>query len=812
MIAKSLKFFLVLSLIVSAAFGQVRLRNNFNANWKFALGDHPGAVSGSFDDRNWRSLTLPHDWSIEGKFDEKHPAKPEGGGLPTGIAWYRKSFSIPAGFAKKNWTIEFDGIYKNSSVYLNGHLLGTRPYGYSSFAYNLNKWLKTGNNVLSVRVDNAAQPDSRWYSGSGIYRNVWLTSTARKAIAHWGTFVQAEVTGSADVSGSTAPARVSVAARLINQDAPGRVEIQHQVVDAQGKIIARASRQQVVLRSGETETNATIALPKSMLWSLTNPYLYKMVTLVSEGGRVIDRYETPFGIRKFAFDAKTGFSLNGRTMKINGVCLHHDLGALGAAINTRAIERQLEIMKEMGANAIRTAHNPPAPELLDLCDKMGLLVMDEAFDMWRKKKNKQDYHLHFDEWHTRDLQDMVIRDRNHPSVILWSIGNEIREQFDSTGIALTRELVSTVKKLDRSRPVISALTETDSSKNFIYQAGVLDIYGLNYNHKKYRDFPKNYPGQKFLATETTSALATRGFYDMPVDTIRRWPRDGKTKFTEGNKEWAASSYDHISAYWGSTHEETLKEAKRYDHVSGIFVWTGFDYLGEPLPYPWPARSSYFGIVDLAGFPKDAYYLYQSEWTNKPVLHLLPHWNWKQGDTVEVWAYYSQAEEAELYLNGRSLGKRSKKNDDLHVSWRIPFEPGTLKAVSRKNGTTVLEKTVSTAGKPAQIRLSADRTTIKADQEDLSFITVDIVDEKGNLVPDAEQLVTFRLEGPGSIAGVDNGFQASVEPFKANYRKAYRGKCLVIVRPGSVEGSIKLTASADGLPAAQIVVKSINQHK
>lgn len=771
-----------------------RTRTSFNKDWKFFLGDEPGAKSPAFIDTKWRKLTLPHDWSIEGKFDEKNPAKPEGGGLPTGIGWYRKEFTAPANFASRLITIEFDGVYKNSEVWVNGKYLGKRPYGYASFSYEISKFLKAGKNIIAVKVDNSAQPDSRWYSGSGIYRNVWLTSTAKVAVAKWGTFVTADQSG-----------RVEFQAQIQNKTLKMQtVVITNSVFTASGKLIANAIQQNVKIDTSGLEIDRVFDIKDPVLWSIENPYQYTLVTKIVQKGKILDSYETKFGIRSFNFDVEKGFSLNGKPMKLLGVCLHHDLGALGAAVNVRAMERQLEIMKEMGVNAIRTAHNPPAPEFLDLCDKMGLLVMDEAFDMWAKKKTKNDYHLNYPEWHKRDLEDIILRDRNHPSIILWSIGNEIREQFDSTGIAITKELVGIVKNLDKSRPVISALTETDSTKNFIYQAKALDIYGLNYNHKKYADFPKNYPGVKFLATETTSALETRGFYDT-ADTIRRWPRDGKTKFIEGNKEWSASSYDNVSAYWGSTHEETWKEAKKYDHVSGLFVWTGFDYLGEPLPYPWPARSSYFGIVDLAGFPKDSYYMYQSEWTSKPVLHILPHWNWETGKSVEVWAYYNNADEVELYLNGKSLGKKSKQNDDLHVLWNVNFEPGTLKAVSRKNGKDVLVREVRTAGAPAKIELIADRKNIKSDGKDLSFITVRILDEAGNVVPNADNLVDFKIEGNGFIAGVDNGFQASLEPFKANYRKAFHGLCLAILQSTEKAGSIKLTANAKGLASSSITI-------
>ena len=780
-----------------------RTRTNFNKNWKFFLGDEPGAKSPAYSDLKWRKLTLPHDWSIEGKFDEKNPAKPEGGGLPTGIGWYRKEFTAPADFQNRVISIEFDGVYKNSEVWINGKYLGKRPYGYSSFSYEISKFLKSGKNIIAVKVDNSAQPDSRWYSGSGIYRNVWLTSTAKTAVSKWGTFITADQSGKVEL-------QIQVQNKTLKTQT---VAVTNTIYNAEGKVTSATVQQALKIDTSGLLINRIFEVKNPILWSVKNPYQYKLVTQISQNGKIIDKYETRFGIRSFNFDAEKGFSLNGKPMKILGVCLHHDLGALGAAVNVRAMERQLEIMKEMGVNAIRTAHNPPAPEFLDLCDKMGFLVMDEAFDMWAKKKTKNDYHLNFPEWHKRDLEDMIKRDRNHPSIILWSIGNEIREQFDSTGIAITKELVGLVKNLDTSRPVISALTETDAKKNFIYQANALDVYGLNYNHKKYADFPKNYPGVKFLATETTSALETRGFYDT-ADTIRRWPKDGKTKFTEGNKEWSASSYDNVSAYWGSTHEETWKEAKKYDHVSGLFVWTGFDYLGEPLPYPWPARSSYFGIVDLAGFPKDSYYMYQSEWTNKPVLHILPHWNLptgqaglESGKSVEVWAYYNNADEVELYLNGKSLGKKSKKDDDLHVLWNVNFEPGTLKAVSRKNGKEVLVKEVKTAGAAAKIELIADRKNIKADGSDLSFVTVRVLDAAGNLVPNTDHLVNFKVEGDGFIAGVDNGFQASLEPFKANYRKAFHGLCLAILQSTEKAGTIKLTASAKGLTSTSITINT-----
>ncbi|QHV99978.1 beta-galactosidase GalB [Spirosoma endbachense] len=802
---------LLLALVTSPIFAQNEPRTavDFNHSWKFFPGDEPTAKAPDFADADWRTLNLPHDWSIEGQFSEQHLSTTQEGALPTGIGWYRKAFLIPVSSKTKRVFIEFDGVYRNSEVWINGHRLGIRPYGYSSFRYELTKHLKFGSekNSIAVRVDNAAQPNSRWYTGSGIYRNVRLVTTSKMAVAQWGTFVTTPTVTSqkaqvlAQISIQNPLGRVKDGRR--SDGKPETVDVISTVLDAAGNKVATQTSSSVQL----TDTLTTIAqqfdLQNPILWSIEKPYLYKIITRIYSQNRLEDTYETPFGIRYFKFDSATGFSLNGQPMKILGVCLHHDLGALGAAVNRRAMQRQLELLKAMGCNAIRTAHNPPAPEFLDLCDEMGFLVMDEAFDMWKKKKSKQDYGLNWDAWHKTDLEDMVRRDRNHPSIFMWSIGNEIREQFDSTGITITKELADIVKKLDSTRPVTSALTENIPEKNFIYRSGALDILGFNYKHEAYGDFPKTFPNQSVIASETGSSLQTRGHYDMPSDSVRMWGKGGPAKFRDGNPDWTASAYDNEAAYWGSTHEQTWKVIRKYPHMAGLFIWTGFDYLGEPHPYPWPARSSYFGILDLAGFPKDVYYLYQSEWTDKPVLHLFPHWNWPKGETVDVWAYYSQADEVELFLNDKSLGIRRKNGDDLHVMWRVSYEPGTLRIVSRKGGKSVLTRTVSTAGKPAKIQLIADRNTLKADGKDLSFVTVNVLDEQGNLVPDANHLITFGLKGSGTLAGVDNGYQASLEPFKANYRKAYNGKCLAIIQTTDNTGTISLKATAEGLQSAVV---------
>ncbi|UOR03541.1 DUF4982 domain-containing protein [Hymenobacter aerilatus] len=798
--------FLLLLLLTLQAAAKPRLEPRqvveFNKGWKFYLGDETQAKDAGFNDANWRPLTLPHDWSIEGKFDEKNPAKPEGGGLPTGIGWYRKSFTLPAVKDRKVY-IEFDGVYQNSEVWLNGQLLGKRPNGYISFRYDLTPHLRPAGqpNVLAVRVDNSAQPNSRWYTGSGIYRNVRLVMTNKVAVDHWGTFVTTPQV-------SQDAATIDVKTTIRNTAGTRRpVRVETVVLDAKGSPVAQQVSDKVKLTDSTTLIAQTISLKQPQLWSVKQPYLYRVQTRILDGKKAVDEYETPLGIRYINFDVQKGLSLNGEPMRILGVNQHHDLGALGAAFNVRAAERQLQMLRDMGCNAIRMSHNPPAPELLDLCDRMGFLVMDEAFDQWQKKKNGKDYHLDFPKWHRRDLEDMVRRDRNHPSVFMWSIGNEIREQFDSTGTRLTKELTATVKRLDTTRPVTSALTEQEPDKNYMSQAGVLDVLSFNYKHEGYPELPKRFPGQIFLATETAAAFETRGHYDLPSDSVRIWPKDGKTKLTNGNPDFTASSYDNARPYWGSTHEPAWRAIKQNKHMTGTFIWSGFDYLGEPLPYPWPARSSYFGIIDLAGFPKDAYYLYQSEWTDKPVLHLLPHWNWRPGQTVDVWAYYSQADEVELLLNGKSLGIRKKQPDDLHVMWRVPYAPGTLQAISRKGGKTVLTRTIKTAGQAAKIELVADRGSIQADGKDLSFVTVRVLDAQGNLVPDAANQVKFNLGGPGLIAGVDNGYQASLEPFKADTRKAYNGMCLAIVQSTEQTGTITLQATAEGLAPASITIKS-----
>lgn len=784
---------------VSLSFGQnagVRTTLNFDQNWSFNLGDVNNGQTTNLDDAKWRKLDLPHDWSTEGEFSKDNPATPEGGALPGGIGWYRKTFTIPASSKSKEVYIAFDGVYQKSTVWVNGHQLGFRPNGYISFRYDMTPYLNFGGqNTIAVKVDNSVQPNSRWYSGSGIYRNVWLVTTDKLAIDHWGTYVTTP-----KVSSQTASVNLKVNINKLTKSKQQATLISS-VYNAEGKIVASKTSANVSPESGVATINQDMAVNNPILWSVDKPYLYKIVSKLTVNNIVVDEYTTPLGIRYFNFDADKGFSLNGKPMKILGVCDHHDLGSLGAAINTRALERQLEILKTMGCNGIRTSHNPPAPELLDLCDKMGFIVMDEAFDCWEKGKVDYDYHLYFKEWHKRDLEDQILRDRNHPSIMIWSVGNEIPQQSDSSALRIAPELAAIVHSLDITRPITTANDRPDK-KNKIIQSGAIDLIGYNYHEFDYPTFHDRYPGKKFIATETTSGLETRGFYQMPSDTIFKWPtKDGKGM----NADNTVSAYDNVAPPWGSTHEQTWKIMKKYDFLSGMFIWTGFDYLGEPTPYSWPSRSSYFGIIDLAGFPKDIYYMYQSEWTNTPVLHLLPHWNWEAGKTVDVWAYYNNADEVELYLNGKSVGVKKKNADDLHVMWRLKYEPGTLKAVSRKNGKVVLTTEVKTAGAPAKIELSADRSTITADGKDLSFITAKVLDKDGNLVPNTDNLISFSITGDASIAATDNGDPVSHESFKSNNKKAFHGLALAIIQSKTKAGKVTLKAASAGLPDATIDV-------
>ena len=778
------RFFCLVCVLCGLTTIQARQRQNFDADWLFVLADSAQMSKAEYNDSWWRQLDVPHDWAIEGDFYVGHPSGAGGGALPGGIGWYRKHFSLEK---IEKVFLEFDGVYMNSTVYVNGEKVGFRPYGYSSFEYDITPYVHEGENVVAVRVDNSDQPNSRWYSGCGIYRHVWLTQTNPIHVKHWGVFVH---DGKVEVDYENPTSQ--------------KVTVKNTWLDAEGK-------------------PTSIKKPKK--WSCENPYIYKVRTQLIAGGKVVDEVETTTGFRDFKFDPKTGFWLNGKNFKLNGVCEHHDFGCLGSAINEDAMHRKLTKLKAMGVNSIRSSHNPPAPELLNMCDTMGIIVMDESFDMWRRKKTQNDYARFFDEWHERDLTDLVLRDRNHPSILMWSIGNEVLEQWsdaqadtltleqanlilnaghDASTLAkegelsvnslLTMHLAEIVKRYDTSRPITAGCNEP-SPNNHLFKSGAIDLIGFNYHHQWVPGVPENFPDKPFIFSESVSALQTRGFYMMPSDSIYRAPKQWWLPYTDPS--YMCSAYDNMSASWGSTHEETWDVVKHTPYVGGQYIWTGFDYIGEPTPYGFPARSSYFGIIDLAGFPKDSYYMYQSEWTSKPVLHLFPHWNWVPGDEIDMWCYYNNADEVELFINGQSQGVRKKADShQYHVMWRVVFDPGEVKVVARKDGKEVGEQTIKTAGAPDHIRLSYDYKGKTTD-----FIVAEVVDKDGNLCPWADDEIFFIYEGEGGILGTDNGCQTSMERFTAPHRKAFFGKCLVVAK-----GKGSITAKSATLKPSWIEIE------
>lgn len=789
---------------------------DFTENWQFQLNPTVTNPQSILKTTNWDTVQLPHDWSVAQNFDKESKAGIGGGALNGGLGWYKKTFKISEKDSSKITTIVFDGIYQNSSVWINGKLLGNRPNGYIGFEYDLTPYLHFGDkeNTILVKADNNNQPNSRWYSGSGIYRNVWLKKVNKVHIPQWGTFISTPEV-------SKDKATVQLHTKIENSSVTiQNIQLEITILSDTEEVTKITSEEIKLSKDQTQEVSEKIEVQNPDLWSEKSPNLYQAIIRVKVGSEVVDEYNTTFGIREFKFDLDKGFLLNGRQVKIKGVCMHHDLGPLGAAVNTRAIERQLEILKEMGVNGIRTAHNAPAPELLDLCDKMGFIVMDEAFDMWTQAKTENDYSQFWDKWHKRDLEDLIKRDRNHPSIFMWSIGNEIQEQWSEKGAKIGRELAKIVKSLDTTRLVTAGMNppihvsdkevtiqfeETADKPNALAGSGALDIIGYNYAHQTWEKHQTNFPNTPFIATETTSGLQTRGYYEFPSDTTKIWPVRWDKIFTGGNPDNTVSAFDQVRTPWGSLHETSWKIIKKHDFLSGFYIWTGFDYIGEPTPYEWPSRSSYFGIVDLAGFPKDVYYMYKSEWTTDTVLHLLPHWNWKKGQKVDVWAYYNNADEVELFVNGKSKGVKKKSQDQLHVMWRFPFEAGTLKAVSRKDGKVVKETIVNTADKPAQIKLSPDRETIQADNKDLSFITVQITDKEGNLAPQANNNISFQLEGDGEIVGVASGDPTNHQSFKGTEHKALNGKCLVVIKAGKNAGKLKVIATSAGLQTATAVL-------
>ncbi len=807
----------------------------------------PGAgvsfVQPDFDDSGWQALTLPHDWAITGPFEQQLPG--ETGKLPfQGTGWYRKRFPLPAADAGKQLLLDLDGAMAYSTVWLNGHLVGGWPYGYTSYRLDLTPYVRPGaENVLALRLDNP--PDSsRWYPGSGLYRNVWLVKTGEVRVRQWGTFVTTpritadEALVNVDVYvenlGST-QAPLGITTRVYELDADGH-RAAAPVATSETlscDLTAPASRQ--VMRSN------LLHVPQPKLWSLEQRHRYVAETSLTQDDRVLDRVETPFGIRTAVMDPDRGFLLNGRPVKIQGVCLHHDQGALGTALHRRALERQIELLQSMGCNAIRTSHNPPAPELLELCDRLGMLVFDEAFDCWRRGKKwpgnmKEtdpavhflDYAKVFDDWHERDLRALIRRDRNHPSVVMWSIGNEVIEQWYADGWQLATRLAGIVREEDRTRPISSGFNGAGSGYSGFQTA--LDAIGFNYKYYEYGPFHRRNPTLPVFGAETGSTLSTRGEYFFPVVDDP----------TQGRADFQVSSYDLYHESWSNRPDTEFRALDEAPFAAGEFVWTGFDYLGEPTPYnsdssnllnfsdpaerarmeqqlaslgrlPVPSRSSYFGILDLAGFPKDRFYLYQARWRPElPMAHILPHWNWPErlGQVTPVHVY-SSGDEAELFLNGTSLGRKQRGPREYRFRWdNVVYAPGELKVVTYKHGQPWATARQCTTGPATQVLLAPDRTSLCADGRDLAYVTVTIADQAQQLVPRTHNLVQFAVDGPADLVGVDNGDPTSFESFQAPERKAFNGLALAILRtrPGQ-PGTITLRATSAGLTAATCTLQS-----
>lgn len=816
----SVYLILIASFFVSVnAFALTGEKQSFNDNWQFSRGEQSGAEQADFDDSKWRLLQLPHDWAIEGPFSKKYSAR--NGGLPVfGIGWYRKSFVVPKESEGKLAFVTFDGVMANSQVYVNGHLVGERPFGYIGFQYDISQYLKPvgDENVIAVKVA-PENYSARWYAGSGIYRNTWIEYNDPAHIKQWSTQISTPVI-------TKSAARVAVTTVIANTGLKKGLSVEFSIIDDKGKVVA--TKQQKVNSSSTVDLpiSEQLTLVEPRRWDINDPYRYQVITKLFYQEQVIDSEKQPLGIRTIEFKAKDGFWLNGRRVEIQGVCLHHDNGPLGAVANTRAIERKLEIMQSMGANAVRTAHNPPSPELVELADKMGILLQVEAFDTWKKAKASvvNGYHKHYDKWSERDLTDMVKIHRNNPSIVMWSIGNEIYEQKKKDGWKYAKRLTNIVKQADPTRLVTVGLSDYP---HFVQSkiAEEVDIVGLNYKATEYGDLIKEYPDKPILGTETSSVVSTRGEYHFPLKPLEKHP----SKYV--------SSYDMYAPYWAYIPDIEWDELDKNPAVMGEFIWTGFDYLGEPTPYggrdhgdkfywnvDWPARSSSFGAVDLAGFKKDRFYMYQSRWTTEPVVHVLPHWNWpnREGEIIPVVAY-TNAEEVELFINGVSQGRKAKGVDKMRIpvelrykkdikyfdspyrlTWDVKYQPGDIKVVAYNKDKAVAIKQIFTAGLPAQVKLTADRTVLTADGYDLAYITADVLDKKGNFVPDADNLIHFTVQGAGKVVAVGNGDSATIEPFVADYRRAFNGKALLIIR--SKKGQLgDITVSAY---SKELKVKSI----
>lgn len=796
--------------VITCVMAQNSMRNviPFDNNWKFHLGDNQQAKESSFSDVEWRKLNLPHDWSIEGENLENAPGGGNVGYFPMGIGWYRKTFDVPNYKKGAKYSIEFDGVYMNSDVWINGQHLGNYPYGYSGFSYDLTPYLKSKGNVIAVRVDNASQPNSRWYTGSGIYRHVKLVQTNPLHIEKWGVFATTE-------GATEAEAKVTVQTAIANEghsDTQKNTIIKQILRDAQGVQVGAIQSPFTLAAGATTKVRQEITVKQPSLWSIETPVLYTLETTILEDNKVVDLVKTSIGIRHIYYDVDKGFLLNGKQVKMKGVNLHHDGGAVGAAVPERIWERRLEVLKEGGCNAIRTAHNIMAPEFMDLCDRMGFLVMDEVFDEWEQGKRDYTYKVYFKDWHEKDLLAMVKRDRNHPSVVMWSIGNEIPDQSSVRGPVIARTLIDMVKREDPTRLITTGNDNIASDKNAAtpeyLNEFANEIVGYNYADRWHNRRELIYsidrhanPTWRILGTETGGLGGPRGIYRIGNNT------------------------EKTEAYYGPRidTEQRWKFTINYDYVIGDFMWTGIDYYGESR---WPSRGATSGMIDNCGFPKDGYYFFKSIWTEEPVLHAYPHWNWsgREGQILPV-IVYTNCDTVELFVNNKSYGQKrlefprkgtsgdwntyengkvQTSTADLHLQWDVAYEPGELKLVGRKNGEQHITQ-IYTTGTPYAIRATVDRNTIKANPSDVAHIKVEIVDTDGYVVPTADNPVKFEVSG-AKLIGVESGNMTDLSSPKATERKAFNGLCLGIVQAEKA-GKIKVKITSEGLQSATVDISA-----
>ncbi|WP_377179291.1 glycoside hydrolase family 2 TIM barrel-domain containing protein [Namhaeicola litoreus] len=786
----------------------------FNDNWQFYLQENEEVSLGELPEAKWKSLHLPHDWSIEGKISKDNPSGHFGGYFPGGLGWYKKSFEFSKAWKNKMVSIIFDGVHKNSEVWINDHYLGKRPNGYVGFSYDLTPYLIEGQNSILVKVDNSKQPNSRWYTGSGIYRNVWIQAKNKLSVPLWGTFITSK-------NISEASADITIETSIMNHDSKSEnVEVLFEIYDMNMKLVSNAKVAGLVESQDTLKLSQSAQVINPKLWSPESPHLYKLVSTIIKGNKVFDVNQTSFGIRSIRFEAETGFWLNDKNIKIKGVNNHHDAGAVGAAVPDDVLRRRLEILKEMGCNAIRTAHNPFSPEFYKMCDEMGFMVMDEMFDEWvaswpwveYKNRGKVDfgYHLDFEKWAKKDLTSVILRDRNHPSIIMWSLGNEIPDQCYPEGPERLKPLLKLVHDLDNTRPVTAGCCFMHLANDSGFSE-LLDVAGYNGGGGSvfYEKDKAVYPNRKFIATEIPHSFQTRGVYK--TITEMRSPQQGipVPNLTEVEvfpefSGFYSSSYDNSSVRISA--RDSWRRTDSLPYVSGEFRWTGFDYLGEAIK-GWPSRFFNFGIIDLCGFPKDTYYFYKSQWTDEPMVHILPHWTWpgKEGQTIPVWTY-SNCDEVELFLNEKSLGTKSNKGK-LNLSWDVPYISGTIKALGKNEGRVVSEQTYHTAKKAFKVEVITDKSEVLADGVSCVHLEVNILDENGNFVPYADNLIKFEIEGPANNIGVENGDPLDLASNKINQRNAFNGKCLLILQTTKEPGKIKVNVRSEGLETGEVFILS-----